>query len=466
MATSTDQPFIDFCGVRVFAAREGTRVRGRVEFPDGRSTVPMDYTSRRADASPRSKLIDKMDARASHRLSCLDKWERLVRENPEVPRTTLCARVGREEGVSVRTLQLWKRRHDAHGPDGLRDGYVAAPPSVLSMTADRAFDCVHWCAWWAFRVGNLGVIDNKAMVAASCVLATDGVSLADALVAVDCYFAWPCDRSRYPFKPLARWARYEFPKWLIRACHREDYRRAIGVLNHPSALDPSKSCEPRAPQTRLAGARADFERSRDREGAVLPCATAVSAVAVPLLAPTRVIDSDAPDANERRRAASNRGTRRSMLRLAGGAPVANPPATPNNIDAARRAKKLMGEGFVHAAMENVARVDGGLPALASVTAPGTMAEALAALRDDYRMMLFAASRGDRTAFEEAVATLPLWYDRMPEETRWKVERLPGLRRTFRNTEQGSRRAVELVLEDVRAFKGGGILAAAKRLALE
>ena len=58
--------------------------------------------------------------------------------------------------------------------------------------------------------------------------------LADILATIDCYYAWPSDRERYPFKPFSRWLRHDFDKWVCRAADDADYRRAV----HDSQADP------------------------------------------------------------------------------------------------------------------------------------------------------------------------------------------------------------------------------------
>ncbi|MCH7592766.1 MAG: hypothetical protein IH989_08315 [Planctomycetes bacterium] len=53
--------------------------------------------------------------------------------------------------------------------------------------------------------------------------------------------------------------------------------------------------------------------------------------------------------------------------------------------------------------------------------PATLREAIQSLDDSYRVMLIHASRGDKEARQQAVATMPLWWDSMPQELRNNID---------------------------------------------
>ena len=59
--------------------------------------------------------------------------------------------------------------------------------------------------------------------------------------------------------------------------------------------------------------------------------------------------------------------------------------------------------------------------LAANENPLTVAESLGKLDDGYRRMLLDAARGDRDAHSQAAATMPLWWDVMPEMTRHNID---------------------------------------------
>ena len=186
-----------------------------------------------------------MDSKAAARLKLVELWRAACEAAPTIPRAIHARALARSSATkcSVRSLQLWASKLDALGPEGLIDGYIPAPRKVLSLTGDLASDAVKVCAWWSFRIGNNPSIDTKMLYSAAGLIGPIGpigpIPVADILATIDCYYAWPCDRSRMPFKPFARWIRYDFQKWLLRAAADNDYRRTIAEQRGATtAVDP------------------------------------------------------------------------------------------------------------------------------------------------------------------------------------------------------------------------------------
>ena len=53
--------------------------------------------------------------------------------------------------------------------------------------------------------------------------------------------------------------------------------------------------------------------------------------------------------------------------------------------------------------------------------PTTMAESLARMPDNYRVMLLEAANGARDHRDQAVATMPLWWDQLPQQIRNNID---------------------------------------------
>ncbi|MCH7592767.1 MAG: hypothetical protein IH989_08320, partial [Planctomycetes bacterium] len=136
-----------------------------------------------------------------------------------------------------------------------------APRRVLILDPDSATQAVMICARWAFRIGNLDLIDNKAMSVAAG-LVERGYRAADLLAPIDRYYDWPCDRVRYPFKPFARWVKHDLDVWVMRACEQDDYRRGLEAARVESkALQgPTEALRARAARLAPKGAK---HRSRE-----------------------------------------------------------------------------------------------------------------------------------------------------------------------------------------------------------
>ena len=101
--------------------------------------------------------------------------------------------------------------------------------------------------------------------------------------------------------------------------------------------------------------------------------------------------SDVPDIRTRCRDVHHRGTQQAIANFA----ASLPPLSP-------------GEGMGEGACPVDAEVSG-------------LRESMTALDDNYRRMLFDAARGDARARMNALATMPLWWDRMPADLIGEIE---------------------------------------------
>ena len=136
---------------------------------------------------------------------------------------------------------------------------------MLSLGPQTAADAVLVCAWWSFRIANVERIDTPMMHSAAGLLrpssprpsVPSSLPVADVLATVDCYYSWSCDRQRYPFKPFARWARYDFETWLFRACDENDYRRECSTA--------APGCVPLRPPQTIRWPDIPDPRSRKRD---------------------------------------------------------------------------------------------------------------------------------------------------------------------------------------------------------
>lgn len=422
-------PSVELAGVRCFARRSGTRVTGRVEFPYevyGRTSVEIDYHSVRPDGSMEGGEPSAADGKARRRVELVTRWRTLCDEYPDLSATRLAERVAdtaRDIKCAASTLRVWARKLDTGGVAALRDGYTKPPKKVLTIDPRIATGAVLICAWWSFRIGESNRIDTKMMHVARGPL-EDGYPAADVLATIDCYYAWPCDRARMPFKPFARWVKYDFLKWIYRACDANDYRRAMAYA------------------------------SRER---------------TPLRGPETIRQADVPDPYRRKRDTLNKPTRTAIRNLSEPAagddslsvvPGSIPPS-PNALQAAKTAKWMNNLGHRGAAIGVAATINSGMPALAANKAPQTIAEALGVLEDGYRNMLLKAAQGDRDARDQAVATMPLWWERMPLERRHNIEFKVGCWRDDvrggkrRPTDRAAaRRRLDLLIGEIKSDRRG------------
>ena len=198
-------------------ARDGDLVTGAVEFPEcfHRRPVQIYYRSQRPD---KQVAAEQLDARTAHRVRAAERYLQLREANPDTPKGIHFGQVAREFDAALRSVQLWVQKYERSGP--------------------------------------AATIDTPMMHSAAGLVAR-GIPLADILATIDCYYAWPCDRGRYPFKPFSRWARHDFETWLFRAADDADYRRAVADSQADPVplrgVDPdsvAKLDRPRVPSSR------------------------------------------------------------------------------------------------------------------------------------------------------------------------------------------------------------------------
>ncbi len=121
------------------------------------------------------------------------------------------------------------------------------------------------------------------------------------------------------------------------------------------------------------------------------------------------------------------------------------------------ADKLRKMGCARAADDAVKAVAPGLPALSINDNPTTIAEAIATLDDGYRRMLLDAAHGDRQAREQAVATMALWWDSMPQTERNNIDfRVEAWQRDHPGTNEAlaNARRIDMLLPKIRNRKSG------------
>lgn len=384
-------PSISFCGAKVYAERDGDHVTGRVEFPcevSGKASCPIDYRSLHPGPFRNHERPAAVSDRELLRFRAVARFADLRSMSPKANKRALAKQVVGDFGgrFGVRSLQGWKRQFDLDGTAGLCDDYTPAPKAVLTIGVDRATECVKICARWAFRIGNLDVIDNKAMSIAAG-LVERGYSAADLASVIDRYYDWPCDRQRYPFKSFARWVKHDLDVWVMRACEQEDYRRGLDAahIEERSLAGPTEALQARA--ARLAP-RAARQRSRETNHSRNRAEPSSSLrPSVPSSHPPSSLSPSVP---------SSRLSASESVRLAGG---------------------LRSIGMKDAARDVVCKA--GNPARAAE--PETIWQAIQNLDDGLRVMLIHASKGDKEARAQAIATMPLWWDRMPEQVRHNID---------------------------------------------
>jgi hypothetical protein len=230
------------------------------------------------------------------------------------------------------------------------------------------------CAWWALRIGNVGQIDTKMMAAFIAAIERD-YRVADLLATIDCYYSWPCDRERHPFKPYGRWLTYDLHKWLLRAANEADYRRAVaeGRTERTALLEPPGTCGQTCSSPAMRGRDASSHRARSD---------------IKSLGDTVAVQSRPPVSAEVR------------------------------AEKVRQAERLRSIGMANEARCVVASTASGIDPLAAIEEPETLAEALGGLPDQWRGLLMRTAgresdRSTKEAIDDAAGTLRLWWPKMP-----------------------------------------------------
>lgn len=429
----------NFLGLTITASRQGDRVTGEVRFPHetfGRCGAAIDYRSTRPvlDAAPRAAGLvgaspcdesraaspgPVTSARESFRLSCAKRFAELRAADSSLSQRDAARRVVESvsQRVSIRSVMLWGERLLTQGESSLADGYTPQPQTVETFAADEAEQGVKIAAWWCFRIGNVERIDTRTLHTAVG-LVRRGFPLADLLAAIECYYGWPCDRVRYPFKPWARWAKYDVQTWLFRAADQADHRRLQAALKTSGELFQTLSGEVhRRPALDTAPREAGLVGGSPRDESRVAC-------------------QGPPPPKTRKREVLHRGTRRAIRSLADTLDTAVPPKAGGEAARAKLAPTSPGPTSDLVAAARLARAVGapsaarqlladvpvdGPPPLAAVRDPQTVAESLGLMDDAWRRMLLDVSRGDRDADRQAVATMPLWWEMLPRCLRESIE---------------------------------------------
>jgi len=197
----------------------------RVELPDPPRSIPIQLAPARPRREAANLHSHKAKASREQRRKCVDLWLHLYMSDPQ--RTFMQAaellsdRIGKK--ISLRTLQLWSKQLTEPEPVS-----TFRRLDVSEFTVDQKREALLIAAWWCHRINNVKIIDNK-MLRAALTLLDQGYSVADVLATIDAYYAYDTDRAMFPFKPFVRWAKYDFPKWLLRAADAADFRRALSA---------------------------------------------------------------------------------------------------------------------------------------------------------------------------------------------------------------------------------------------
>ena len=363
-----DSPQITYQGLSIHADRHGDHVTGRVEYPyatHGQSSCPIDYRSERPTPNPHSPTPNpqSLDPAGTRRLEAVRHYQALIRDNPRQSRGRLLDRAAQAYGVSPSSIRVWTRKFEIEGPDALRNHYASAPTTVITLSIEIARDAVLICGWWAYRIGNCPSIGTKMMHAGGGLL-TDGYPLADILATIEAYYEYDADRDRYPYKSFARWARYDFARWLHRAAAGADDQRIR---------------------------QAAHERRRDVRNR--PNRQALRDLAPP-------VDPPLPPNPQ--------------------SPIPNPQSpTSNPLRDAQRLTALGQRSSARRLLAKAVSVPGPAP-LAANDDPRTVAESLQLLDDSYRRMLLDAARGDRVARNQAYALMGVWWSQLPAILRRQI----------------------------------------------
>lgn len=316
------------------------------------------YRDRQGAASDRSGL--RVRAVAAYRHQLADPQGRT--------KLTIAKAVAAQFGVSPRSIQLWARSQSIGGDQALagKNGSHWCPTCRrLDADPQQLDNAVTVCAWWSFRIPNIASIQNAHVAAALQLL--DSHPSTDVIGTIDYYYGYSCDRKAYPFKPLSRWSRYDFERWLHRARNDADYAK-VRKATRADMHRVSPPSEPGAPAT------------GPRTAGIPACSV--------------------PDAQARRREVASRQHRVSRPR---------PPVSSSLAAVGRTANMLSSIGLPDVA-DNLVRS-------AANPAPTTIDQALTAMPDALRVMLLRTAQGDNGAREQAIKTLLMWWDYLPETVR-------------------------------------------------
>lgn len=291
----------EFERIRFSAVRKGDEVIGSARFPypgaGGRTEVTIDY--RRAPVA--GPLPTSSDPTIQRRLAAVELFRKLRREAPDTADTRLYKEVAEELQCSLSSARNWCTSFELDGAEGLKDRYTSRPRSTVHLDPAVARDAVIIAGWWSFRIGGIETINGPLINQAAGLLTrtipglirahreAKNPKLLDVIAAIDAYYSYRCDRSKYPFKSFQRWADHDFTNCLTWAARRDE----TAGKNYTHDLQPGS----------------------------LPAAPAGSK-AVPLQTTETVIPPTTPDARTRSREA-----RWSSNRRAAQVPVVHSPRT-------------------------------------------------------------------------------------------------------------------------------------------
>lgn len=212
-------------------------------------------------------------------------------------------------------------------------------------------------AWWAFRIGRIERIQN-AHVSLGLDLRRR-YSATDILGTIDYYYAYNCDRDEFPFIPFSRWVRYHFDKWLHRA--RKDAGLALARKEARDAL-----------------------RTVNRKTVPPP---------------------NAPDPVTRKRDAHRRYA----------------VGRTDRVRPERTSLAAVGKAAEQLRAMHLPELADSLITSAATPAPTTLDDCLTAMPDGDRVTLLRAVKGNTKSRQEAIATMPLWFDSLPESLRNNID---------------------------------------------
>ncbi len=234
---TTDPTSFEFERIQFTASRDGDAVMGSARFPyagaGGRTEIAIKYHRSPAVACCPLPVASSTDPAVRRRAEAVEHFARLRKEHPDASDRKLHIQVAELLDCSLNSVRGWVKSYELDGADGLADRYTARPRSTVHLDPAVARDAVIICAWWAFRIGGMDTIDGALINQAAGMLtrtvpglirahrAASNLILLDVIAAIDCYFAWPCDRSRYPFKPFSRWVQHDFERWLLCAARKD-----------------------------------------------------------------------------------------------------------------------------------------------------------------------------------------------------------------------------------------------------
>lgn len=167
--------------------------------------------------------VPKQNGRGNRRAEAVARYRELRAADSRSSNSDIAFQVGEEFGVCAQSILNWVRRAVEGGSKALADQYALPKFDPRDeVTRNRA---IVVCAWWAYRIRNLPKIDGLAvrMVGEHLV---SGIKAADIVATIDFYFQTDTDRTKFPFKGLARWIRYDLKKWMHRAAAGADQYRA------------------------------------------------------------------------------------------------------------------------------------------------------------------------------------------------------------------------------------------------